>query len=73
MGCFEGLIDGVSVGKADGGEWGCVDGLEEGCPVGFLDGFDVGTDDVGHEVGRLVSPGIVGRDVTGLRVGLLVG
>ena len=56
-------------------------GYSVGCPVGRLvgktlgepDGLKVGLADVGRKVGLLVSPGLVGRDVTGCTDGIDVG
>lgn len=48
---------------------GRLDGLDVGVAWGWL----VGIDDVGCEVGRLVSPVCVGLDVTGAQDGLALG
>ena len=57
------------VGSIDGG----VVGTAVGRLVGRLVGILVGRLDDGLPVGIFVSPGLVGRDVTGILVGLHVG
>lgn len=52
---------------------GHVDGAGAGCLVGSWVGWLVGLDDVGCEVGALVYPTCVGRDVMGIRLGFAVG
>jgi hypothetical protein len=67
-----GVREGLQLGWDDG-----VVGFAEGCPVGSLTGLRdgevegalVGMVEVGCAVGLFVSPGLVGRDVTGAVLG----
>ena len=63
-----GLEEGADVGLV-GMEEGWPVGLLVGCFVGVVVGEEVGSTDVGALVGGFVSPGRVGREVTGDREG----
>ena len=57
-----GIDEGIEVGLV-GLEVGCPVGSPLGLAVGLAEGSEVGWLEVGYEVGGLVSPGRVGRDV----------
>jgi hypothetical protein len=57
-----GIDEGIDVGLV-GLEVGCPVGSPLGLAVGLAEGSEVGWLEVGYEVGGLVSPGRVGRDV----------
>ena len=64
-GCNDGRLTGWEVGVIVGRDRGCLDGRD----VGWL----VGRDELGWDVGKLVSPTFVGLDVTGCSEGRLEG
>ncbi len=64
--------DGRDVGLV-GPEVGMAEGTDDGLDVGRALGILVGRLEDGTAVGLLVSPGFVGREVTGDRVGVDVG